>query len=83
MKNWQVAVSAAVGASFAFGGGLLVGRQFPIHHFERFGETTLLYDTVSGRVCNPFKDDNPYAAFQGQPLTKDAKLGDYLPKCDR
>jgi hypothetical protein len=83
LKNWQIATSIAIAASLAFGGGLLVGRQFPAHHFERFGETAFLYDTSSGRMCNPFKDDNPYAEFGGQPVVANAKAGDYLPKCER
>jgi len=38
-----------------FGSGLLVGRQFPAHHFERFGNSSFLLDPATGRVCDPFK----------------------------
>lgn len=47
-----VITSVAVG----FGSGLLVGRQFPAHRFERLGESWYVMDTTTGRVCNPFKD---------------------------
>jgi len=38
-----------------FGSGLLVGRQFPAHHFERFGNSSYLLDTSSGKICDPLK----------------------------
>jgi hypothetical protein len=38
-----------------FGSGLLVGRQFPAHHYERFGNSSYLLDPSTGRVCDPFK----------------------------
>jgi len=41
-----------------FGSGLLVGRQFPAHRFERFGETVYLFDPTTGKICNPFKNPN-------------------------
>ena len=34
-----------------FGSGLFVGRQFPAHHFERFGDTSYLLDSATGKVC--------------------------------
>jgi hypothetical protein len=37
---------------------LLVGRQFPAHRFERFGDTHYLLDPTTGRVCDPFKIPN-------------------------
>jgi hypothetical protein len=49
-------VSGAV--AIGFGSGLIVGRQFPVHRFERFGETVYLLDPATGKVCNPFKDPN-------------------------
>jgi hypothetical protein len=83
LKTWQIVASCVICAGLAFGGGLLVGRQFPAHHYERLGQTAFLYDTTSGKTCNPFKDDNPYAAYQGQASQSDgAKFGDNLPKCD-
>jgi hypothetical protein len=47
-------VFGAVGVGF--GSGLLVGREFPAHRYERFGETLYLFDPTTGKVCNPFKD---------------------------
>jgi hypothetical protein len=41
-----------------FGAGLLVGRQFPAHHFERFGDSYLL-DSATGKVCVLAAFDNP------------------------
>ena len=38
-----------------FGSGLLVGRQFPAHHFERFGNSSYLLDTSTGKICDPLK----------------------------
>jgi hypothetical protein len=49
-----VVIACGVG----FGSGLLVGRQFPAHRFERFGETRFLLDPTTGKVCDPFKDPN-------------------------
>jgi len=41
-----------------FGSGLLVGRQFPAHHYERWGDSTnYLLDTATGKVC----DRGPFA----------------------
>jgi len=34
-----------------FGSGLLVGRQFPAHHFEQFGNPSYLLDTSTGKIC--------------------------------
>jgi hypothetical protein len=47
-------VSGAV--VIGFGSGLLVGRQYPAHHFERMGESWYVLDTTTGKVCSPFKD---------------------------
>lgn len=46
------------GVAVGFGSGLLVGRQFPAHRFERFGESWYVLDATTGKVCNPFKDPN-------------------------
>jgi hypothetical protein len=34
-----------------FGSGLLVGRQFPAHHFVQFGNPSYLLDTSTGKIC--------------------------------
>ena len=41
-----------------FGAGLLVGRQFPVHNFQKFGESRFVLDPTTGKVCDPFKDPN-------------------------
>jgi hypothetical protein len=45
-----------IACGVGFGSGLLVGRQFPVHRFERFGESRFLLDPTTGRVCDPFKN---------------------------
>jgi hypothetical protein len=44
-----------IACGIGFGSGLLVGRQFPAHRFERFGNSSYLFDPTNGKVCNPFK----------------------------
>ncbi len=39
-------------AGLGFGSGLLVGRQFPAHRYERFGNSTYLLDSATGKVCD-------------------------------
>jgi hypothetical protein len=39
-----------------FGSGLLVGRKFPAHTFQKFGETKYVFDPITGNVCDPFRD---------------------------
>jgi len=76
-------VLGAVG--LGFGSGLLVGRQFPAHRFERFGESWYVLDTTTGRVCNPLKDPNAPANIfdQGgsspQPKSGAPDLSDLFP----
>jgi hypothetical protein len=87
-----LSVLAAIGVGF--GSGLLVGRQFPAHHYERFGETLYLFDPTTGKVCNPFKDPkDPFAAYGGHETsdgTRDENgfqivkpAPNYPPPCDR
>jgi hypothetical protein len=56
-----VAIACGVG----FGAGLLVGRHFPAHSYQKFGDTRFLLNTASGQLCDPFKDPNedPYAKY--------------------
>jgi len=68
-------VLCAVGVGF--GTGLLVGRQYPAHRFEKFGDSKYLLDPTTGKVCDPFKDpsisSNPFDhAFDAATLPKDA-----------
>lgn len=54
-----------------FGSGILVGRQFPAHSFQRLGDSRYLLDPTTGRVCDPFKDPqaDPFAQFAVDPKT--------------
>jgi hypothetical protein len=55
-----------------FGSGLLVGRQFPAHHYERFGNSSYLLDPATGKVCDPFKTQNdPQPASKSTPDLSD------------
>ena len=49
-------VFCACGLGFA--SGVLIGRQFPAHRYERFGESWYLLDPTTGKVCNPLKAPN-------------------------
>jgi len=42
--------------SVGFGSGLLVGRHFPVHRFQKFGETRYVIDSTTGKICDPFHD---------------------------
>ena len=54
-----------------FGSGLLVGRRYPTHSFQKYGETRYLLDPATGRICDPFKDpsEDPWAQFMVDPKT--------------
>jgi hypothetical protein len=45
-----IGIVCAVG----FGSGLLVGRHFPVHHFQKMESSHYLYDTSTGYVCDFF-----------------------------
>lgn len=49
--------------AICFGSGLMVGRQFPTHRFEKMANSHYLYDTTTGRVCDfwpsPATTNNP------------------------
>jgi hypothetical protein len=52
-------VAIVLGASgLGFGSGLLIGRHFPAHSFQRFGDSRYLLDPTTGKVCDRFKDPN-------------------------
>jgi hypothetical protein len=48
---------AATSAVVLFGSGLLVGRHFPAHHFEKISQDPYLLDTSTGRVCDYLGQD--------------------------
>jgi hypothetical protein len=60
----------AIACGMGFGSGLLIGRKFPAHTFQRFGDTRYLFDAATGKVCDPFKDPkastNPFAHLTDQ-----------------
>ncbi len=53
---------AAVTFVVAASGGFLLGRSFPAHHYEPWKNSNLLYDTATGKVCNPLKSSQQAAA---------------------
>lgn len=76
---------AIVACIVGFGVGLLIGRQFPAHGYQKYGETRYMLDSATGKLCDPFKDPketgNPFDhAFDpntpkdanGFPVAKDA-----------
>jgi hypothetical protein len=62
MQIKNVILLAGVCVVVGFGSGLLIGRQFPAHRYEKFGNTPYLLNPATGKVCNPFKD--PLAKYQ-------------------
>jgi hypothetical protein len=53
-------VIVACGAGF--GSGLLIGRQYPAHHFEKMENSHYLYDTSTGHVCDFYPAQSPTSA---------------------
>ena len=85
---------AIIACIVGFGFGLLVGRQFPAHGYQKYGETRYLLDSSAGKLCDPFKDpketDNifdhafdpsykPQTDANGLPIVKP----DYPPACGK
>jgi hypothetical protein len=48
-----------IACGVGFGSGLFVGRQYPVHSFQRFGNTSYLLDSATGKVCILAVFDNP------------------------
>jgi hypothetical protein len=73
-------VVVAGGCLVGFGSGLLVGRHYPAHSYQKYGETRFMLDTATGKLCDPFKDPNanpidaqstkpdPFAAYGGHAI---------------
>jgi hypothetical protein len=59
MKTTLLIVAALIVGLVA---GFFIGRRFPAHHYVRWGDTTLVYDTTTGKVCDPVLV-RPDAAF--------------------
>lgn len=60
-----------IACSIGFVSGLLVGRRFPAHSFQKFGQ--YLLDPTTGHVCDPLKDPKSYQiieAIEKDPWTK-------------
>jgi len=75
-------IQITVAAVLLLGAGFLIGRHFPSHHFERFGDSAYLYDTSSGKMCNPFmtQGENPFSKIaRGDPKNPSADVA--LPPC--
>lgn len=89
MKASVLAIALVGCLGIGFGSGLLVGRQFPVHHYVRFGNVgRLLLDPATGRVCDPWNDptatpvmvpDGPPDANGFQPMKKQQSW----PICDK
>ncbi len=52
MKKASVVVLVLI----SFLGGFFAGRKFPAHHYVRYERAGLLFDTVTGKLCNPAPD---------------------------
>jgi hypothetical protein len=50
VKKEIATVLAAVALAFGF----IMGRMLPPHHYQIWG-TRLLYDTATGKVCDPYR----------------------------
>lgn len=72
MKKWIWVAWGTLAGIWLFGAGLLIGRAFPAHHYERFGNYTYLFDASTGRICDTQIDkaeSDPFAAFGGRAVT--------------
>jgi len=67
----------------AFIGGFGIGRAFPTHHYQRWGEGPYVFDTTTGRMCDPSPTPkpDPFDVFdpENTPLTH--KRSD-IPHCE-
>ena len=59
MKKFVWIAGAVLSSAILFGAGLLVGRQFPAHHYQELGNTSRLFDSTTGHVCETGPDSPP------------------------
>jgi|GEM_PF-5146534 len=55
-RNWAWGFFA-IGA---FVTGVFIGQQNPRHHYQRIGQSVLLFDTSTGKSCAIAPIDDPY-----------------------
>jgi hypothetical protein len=51
MKNVLVYTVIGFASILLFGAGVLVGRNFPIHNFEKLPNSSYLLDSSTGKIC--------------------------------
>jgi hypothetical protein len=70
VRTWVWIIFVSLAGLYLFGAGLLLGREMPTHHFERFGSHNL-FDTTTGRVCDmlPGLENDPVQAFIGHQIS--------------
>ena len=61
MKNLLWLLDGLVFAVLLFGSGVLIGRQFPAHHFEQIPQTPYLVDASTGHVCEYLPENHDTA----------------------
>ena len=66
MKTIKLSIAAPLLIGI-FVAGFFLGRAFPAHHYERFGNGPFLLDTSTGTVCDARLSDpsDPFAEFGG------------------
>jgi hypothetical protein len=53
MKTQLLATLFAIAIAIAlFGAGFLTGREFPRHHYQRWAETSFMFDSSTGNLCS-------------------------------
>ena len=77
----------AIASMVGFGSGILVGRQFPAHHFEKMENSHYLYDTSTGHVCDfwPTKAEPSGVSEQPSDFMKSLGVGGVasIPPCNQ
>jgi hypothetical protein len=66
-----------------FGSGLFVGRQFPAHRYERFGNSPYLLDSATGKVCDPRPDTRSYSEQYWDKALGPVLPAPYPPPCGK